>query len=243
MTAATLLGVWAHPDDEAYLSAGLMARARRRGDRVVVVTATAGEHGTDDADRWPPRRLAARRRRELRAALAAVDVTEHHVLGYPDGACRDHDGSARVAKVIARIRPDTIVTFGPDGMTGHPDHRAVSDWTTSAWHTSGRRARLWYATLTPAFHERWSDLNDHVGMWSYTDAPPCTEPHALARFLELDDAALDGKLAALRAHATQTGPLIDLVGEGTFRAWWSTEAFVDARTQPAHHRAPVGAAR
>ena len=64
----TLLGVWAHPDDEAYLSAGLMALARRGGERVVVVTATAGEHGTDDPDpvaagpprpapptaRWPP---------------------------------------------------------------------------------------------------------------------------------------------------------------------------------------------
>jgi LmbE family N-acetylglucosaminyl deacetylase len=229
--ARTLLGVWAHPDDEAYLSAGLMAHARRRGDRVVVVTATAGEHGTGDADRWPPRRLAAQRRRELRAALAAVGVSEHHVLGYPDGACRDHDGSARLAEIVERVQPDTIVTFGPDGMTGHPDHRAVSDWTTAAWHTTGCRAHLWYATLTPSFHDRWSDLNEHVGMWSYTDSPPCTEHDALAHLLELDDATLERKFAALRAHATQTGPLIDLVGEATFRAWWSTEAFVDARAR------------
>jgi LmbE family N-acetylglucosaminyl deacetylase len=233
VSAATLLGVWAHPDDEAYLSAGLMAEARRRGDRVVVVTATAGEGGTDDPQRWPPRRLAAHRRRELRAALAAVGVTEHHLLGYPDGGCADRDGSADVAALIARVRPDTIVTFGPDGMTGHPDHRAVSDWTTAAWHATGRRARLWYATLTPAFHERWSELNDRVGMWSYTNAPPCTENDALAGLLELDDVILDRKLAALRAHASQTRPLVDLVGEETFRAWWSTEAFVDARTRPA----------
>ncbi len=44
----TLLGVWAHPDDEAYLSSGLMAEVRDQGGRVVVVTATRGEHGTDD---------------------------------------------------------------------------------------------------------------------------------------------------------------------------------------------------
>ena len=50
----TIMGIWAHPDDEAYLSSGLMAAARRRGDRVVVVTATAGEHGTDDPATWPP---------------------------------------------------------------------------------------------------------------------------------------------------------------------------------------------
>jgi LmbE family N-acetylglucosaminyl deacetylase len=166
VSARTLLGVWAHPDDEAYLSAGLMAHARGRGDRVVVVTATAGELGTDDADRWPPHRLAAERRRELRAALAAVDVTEHHVLGYRDGACQDDDGSARIAEIVDRVQPDTIVTFGPDGMTGHPDHRAVSDWTTAAWHTTGCRARLWYATLTPSFHDRWSVLNERVGMWT-----------------------------------------------------------------------------
>lgn len=61
----TLLGVWAHPDDEAYLSAGLMALARRDGQRVVVVTATFGEHGTDDPHRWPPTRLARHRRQEL----------------------------------------------------------------------------------------------------------------------------------------------------------------------------------
>src|SRR5688500_12111289 len=58
----TILGVWAHPDDEAYLTAGLMALARRQGNDVVVATATLGEHGTDDPAAWPPARLADRRR-------------------------------------------------------------------------------------------------------------------------------------------------------------------------------------
>jgi LmbE family N-acetylglucosaminyl deacetylase len=58
-TTGTLLGVWAlHPDDEAYLSAGLMASARDAGQRVGVATATWGERGTDDSERWPPARLA-----------------------------------------------------------------------------------------------------------------------------------------------------------------------------------------
>ena len=54
MSRRTLLGVWAHPDDEAYMSAGLMAEFRRRGDRVVIVCATLGEHGTNDPRSWPP---------------------------------------------------------------------------------------------------------------------------------------------------------------------------------------------
>ena len=67
----TLLGVWAHPDDEAYLSAGLMAEYRRRGDRVSVITATLGERGTSDPEAWPPHKLAGLREHELRASLAS----------------------------------------------------------------------------------------------------------------------------------------------------------------------------
>ena len=82
----TVLGIWAHPDDEAFLSAGLMAAARDTGHRVVCVTATLGERGTGDPAGWPPGRLAAVRKHELRASLAALDVTEHHLLGLADGA-------------------------------------------------------------------------------------------------------------------------------------------------------------
>jgi LmbE family N-acetylglucosaminyl deacetylase len=54
-----LLGVWAHPDDEAYMSAGLMSVVRSAGHRVVVATATRGELGTDDSVAFPPERLAS----------------------------------------------------------------------------------------------------------------------------------------------------------------------------------------
>ena len=53
----TILSVWAHPDDETYLSAGIMASARDQGLRVVCTSATAGEHGTSDPQAWPPSRL------------------------------------------------------------------------------------------------------------------------------------------------------------------------------------------
>src|SRR5436309_2480711 len=81
----TIVGVWAHPDDEVYLSGGLMAAAAAAGRRVVVLTATRGEHGTDDPGRWPPARLAARRTQEIEASLAALGgphgTIEHHFLG------------------------------------------------------------------------------------------------------------------------------------------------------------------
>ena len=70
----TMLSIWAHPDDETFLAAGIMAAAVDRGDRVVCVSATAGERGTPDPEAWPPARLGALRRREAAAAMAVLGV-------------------------------------------------------------------------------------------------------------------------------------------------------------------------
>src|SRR3954447_6936435 len=103
----TVLGVWAHPDDETFLSGGLMALARQAGQRVVCVAATRGEHGTDRPDAWPPAprapppRLARTRDLEVKAAMAVLGVDDHRCFGYEDGTLagvdRDH-GSADVAR-------------------------------------------------------------------------------------------------------------------------------------------------
>lgn len=224
-TGRTLLGLWAHPDDEAYLSAGLMYEYVQNGDRVVVVTATPGELGTADPVSWPPARLAALRTRELAASLAALGVAEHYLLDYADGGCADADGTDAFAAYIVAIDPDVIVTFGPDGMTGHPDHIAVSRWATDAWERTGARADLWYATLTPDFHRRWGRINERVGLFAEQPTPPSTPHHELADLVVLDERGRDAKFAALAAHHSQTTGLIEMVGEETYRDWWCTEAF------------------
>src|SRR3712207_1442910 len=119
----TILSVWAHPDDEAYLCGGLMAAAVDAGSRVVCVTATRGELGVTDPERWPPDRLAEIREAELAACLAILGVTEHRWLGFPDGGCAAVDptiGAEAVAALLREVRPDTVVTFSADGQTGHP---------------------------------------------------------------------------------------------------------------------------
>lgn len=228
----TVLGVWAHPDDEAFLTAGLMLLARRAGNRVVCVTATAGEHGTDRPDEWPPARLAEVRTREHRAALAELDVSEVHHLGYVDGTCADADpriAARAVAEIMAAVRPDTVVTFGPDGMTGHPDHRAVSGWTTAALREPSLRAagvepRLLHATVTPEMLVRQRATNERLGAFP-PGLPVLTPVSAIAVRVSLDDEALDRKYAALRAHASQTGPQEQIVGAAAFREWWREEVF------------------
>jgi LmbE family N-acetylglucosaminyl deacetylase len=158
-------------------------------------------------------------------------VREHHWLGHEDGSCQQVPvarGVAQVARLLRGVVPDTIVTFGPEGMTGHPDHRAVSAWTTLAWEAFGRRSRLLYATLTPAFHAEWGHLNDELGIWAEIDDPPSTPPEELAVSLICRGELLDRKLAALRAHVSQTTGAVEAVGVATYRQWWSGEWFIDA---------------
>src|SRR5688572_11514484 len=99
----TILGIWAHPDDEAYLSGGLMALARDAGSRVVCVTATRGELGTPDPVVWPPERLAAERTVEMARCLDVLGVSEHHWLGYRDGGCASAPADAAIARLCEVI--------------------------------------------------------------------------------------------------------------------------------------------
>jgi LmbE family N-acetylglucosaminyl deacetylase len=132
-----------------------MAIVRQDGDLVVVATATQGELGTDDPDGCPPERLAPMREGELNASLEAIDVREHVWLDHRDGELAQMPpdaGAAEILDLLHAVRPDTIVTFGADGMTGHPDHQAISAGVTEAWRASGCVADLWFATVTPDFH-------------------------------------------------------------------------------------------
>ncbi|HET6534335.1 MAG TPA: PIG-L family deacetylase [Actinoplanes sp.] len=228
----TILGVWAHPDDEAYLSGGLMATARDAGSRVVCVTATRGEHGTGDPRRWPPDRLAAVRTTELARCLAILGVTEHHWLGYTDGGCAAVPAAEavdRLAAIIDDVRPDTVLTFGPDGITGHLDHRTVSGWATAAFdRAAAPGARLLYAAVPQRWAQRWSAVNDKFDV--YLPGFPVLVPDGrLAVDLVPDPPIADRKIRALAAQETQTAGLIDALGLDEYTAWASDEAFIDRR--------------
>lgn len=226
----TILSIWAHPDDETYLAGGVMAAARRAGQRVVCVSITAGERGTDDPDRWPPGRLAETRRWEAAAAMAVLGVAEHEVLAFPDGGVQPADELAlrRVGTLIDMVDPDTILTFGPDGMTFHPDHIAVHQWVTAAWHASGHEARLLYATSSVEFIDRYRDQFEEWDMYMTDERPTGVPTDELGIHERLDGWALDRKLAALRAMTTQTSGLIAMLGEEAYGDQVGEESFVEA---------------
>jgi LmbE family N-acetylglucosaminyl deacetylase len=225
----TILSVWAHPDDETYLCGGLMARAVRNGSRVVCVTATRGELGSPDEARWPSGQpLAAVRTKEMDAALAVLGVTEHHWLDYPDGGCADVDQAEavrRVTELMAEVRPDTVLTFGPDGMTGHDDHITVSRWTTEAFgKVAMDGATLHYATNTPTWLAKYREALDALNVFMGAE-PPCTPADELSITEIFTGELLDTKLNAIRAQTSQVEPLIAGLGEEFFREGMAEEAF------------------
>ncbi len=231
----TILGIWAHPDDEAYLSGGLMAVARDSGARVVLVTATRGERGTTDPVAWPPARLAEVRTAELARCLEHLGVREHHWLGFEDGSCPAVDETQAVASLCSlldEVRPDTVLTFGPDGITGHPDHQAVSRWAGAAFRRAAPPgSRLLHAAVGESRLARWGDLDERLGV--YLPGYPVTTPEPqLAVDLVLDTGTAARKVRALAAQATQTAALIDALGADRYTAWVSQESFREADVAP-----------
>lgn len=222
----TILGVWAHPDDEAYLMAGTALLAAAAGSTVACVTATVGEAGESaDEDRWPREQLGTIRREELAASLEILGIDDHTLLGFPDGGLARIDratGVARIGEVVARVQPETILTFGPDGMTGHSDHITVADWAVEAAAERGSRCRVLAATKTPDWLETFAHVNDGI----LASTPPRTPAADLAVDVTIDDKVVDLKMRALRAQASQTSSLIAALGESTYRAWVASEFWV-----------------
>jgi LmbE family N-acetylglucosaminyl deacetylase len=225
----TILGVYAHPDDETYLAAGLMARAAREGKRVVCVTATRGELGSWDEERWPTETMGKVREGELLASLEVIGVKEHSFLDYDDAACKDvphAEGVARVRKFIEDVQPDTVLTFGPDGMTDHADHKAVSAWTTDAFAEAGKPgAKLYYATTTPEWKEKYYDRLQEFNVFEGPGTPPVTPLEALDIYFPIPADLMALKFEGIRKHVSQIEGMLNTFGDELFRAIIELEAY------------------
>ncbi len=136
-----LMAVLAHPDDESLGVGGTLAKYAAEGVDVFLVTATRGDGGRFHGHRYGDERhpgplaLGSIRETELRAAASVLGVREVSLLDYHDqqlDRADSREAVGRIATHLRRIRPDVVVTFGPDGAYGHPDHVAISQFTTAA---------------------------------------------------------------------------------------------------------------
>lgn len=124
----TLCAVFAHPDDESFSAGGLLARYADEGVRTTLVTATRGEAGEIGEGLPPIDDLGAWRQRELAEAAEILGVGQLRILGLPDGRLEEDPDELyrRVKEALAEIRPQVVITEDIQGITGHPDHIAVT---------------------------------------------------------------------------------------------------------------------
>ncbi len=141
MTTPRLMAVLAHPDDESLGVGGTFAKYAAQGVETFLLTATRGDAGRYGNYRLgdvghPGRPTLGRiRERELRAAASVLGITDVALLDYPDqqvDRAHPQEAIAAIVNHLHRVRPDVVITFGPDGAYGHPDHIAICQFTTAA---------------------------------------------------------------------------------------------------------------
>ncbi len=202
---ARVLSITAHPDDVDFGAAGTVARWTEAGIEVIYCVVTDGGAGGFDED-FPREEMPALRRAEQVAAAKCVGVTDVRFLGYPDGRVEPTLELRRdLARVIRQVRPDRVVCPSPERNyarigIGHPDHRAVGSAALDAVYPDARNPF--------AFPE----LRDREGLapWTVREvwiAGSGTPSH----YVDVTD-TFPRKIAALRAHESQTGHMDDLSG-------------------------------
>ncbi|GGL11073.1 PIG-L deacetylase family protein [Deinococcus radiotolerans] len=231
---ASLLAVLAHPDDEVLRCGGTLARAAARGADVTLVCLTRGEAGRNTDPTLSVTDLGRQREQELQQACTHLGIHPPVFLNYRDSGrgnrLRRDDPQAtinadpleieqRILDVIRQVRPQVLITFDPHGMYGHPDHLVAHRVATAAFSSAANHGvpiqRLFYVTQTTEEMRRLqapSTTDAQPGLGVLTGLRPdvyAVSPCTVAARIDVRPHAQD-KLAALRAHRTQTGPLSTL---------------------------------
>ena len=221
-----LLAIFAHPDDESYRAGGTLALLARQGVRVQVLTATRGGAGSCGA---PPlctaEKLPVVRERELCCACAALGIECPILLDYQDGCLADADPETIVAEilsVVTDVRPQVMLTFGPDGLSGHPDHIAIGQFAAEAYRRTVDVSAL-YTLAVP------QSLADTLGMSQIHALPD----EAITLAVDVSE-TWEAKMKAIQCHATQlSSSFITSAPLELQRLFLGTECFVRAAERAA----------
>lgn len=253
---ATLLLVHAHPDDEAISTGGVMMKAKAHGHRVVLVTATRGEvgeiHNMDEAASRP--RLAEIRTAELNAAGGILGVDRIEILGFRDSGMIDtadnkdprsfhqaklEDAAAKLAIVMREERPDVVVTYGEDGVYGHPDHIKAHHVTNAAADLLEREGwgpkKLYYTAIPRSMMEAFmQQMPEEARQQQNSNMRIEGTPDELVTTrVDVHD-YVDQKRKAFAAHVSQNDPnsWFTTMASQIYELAFGTEYFQLARGKP-----------
>src|SRR5207237_732658 len=120
----------------------------------------------------------------------------------------------------------SVFSFGPDGMTDHPDHKATCAWATAAFESAGKPgANLYYATMTPEWAERFVPVMNRFNVFMSPGVPPVTPREEAAVVFELPPELLELKMKAIEAHVSQVEGMLNAFGQDFFREAHREEYF------------------
>jgi LmbE family N-acetylglucosaminyl deacetylase len=248
------MAVYAHPDDEAFGSGGTLTKYAAAGHDVYVVTATRGEAGQiADPHLASPAALPEVREEELRCACCIYGVHPPIFLDYVDGQLtivNQGQAVARLVRIIRELRPQVLVTFGPEGIYGHYDHLAVHRWATIAYDLAAdpdcfpgvlpgacqphQVDKLYYRALSQTQAAAMAE----AGMPSAAmmDGVPFSfmprRDDEITTEIDVSD-YVSTKLAGIRCHATQLGhdnPFVTMPDVVMRQEWLRIESYVLARS-------------
>jgi len=201
-----LLCVTSHPDDEAGGFGGTLLHYHRSGVETHVLCLTAGTAAKHRGGAGTDAELAELRRREFAASCAILGVTYGKVLEFPDGGLRSVpllEGVKAIVGHLRRIRPQVVITYGPEGgLTGHYDHGMAGIWTSVAFQ-SAARADWFPENGSPHQAQK---LYYRTGVFHIEGRRPVALAPVTAT-IDIGD-YLDEKFVAFRQHASQA-PLFE----------------------------------
>jgi LmbE family N-acetylglucosaminyl deacetylase len=234
-----LLAILAHPDDESLGFGGTLAKYAAEGVETSLITATRGQRGRYRGARDGPAHpgadaLGAIREGELRRAATALGVSTVTVLDYYDSALDQAAVEVIVPELaahICRLKPQVIVTFGGDGVYGHPDHIAISQFATAATiqAAAGHRVdKLYYMAWSEALYKAYLDA--FSGLGSTVDGVT-RRPIAFPDWMLT--ATIDAReqwqtvWAAVRCHESQVTSYerLERLSEGQHMELWGRQSF------------------
>ena len=234
----SVLAVFAHPDDEALMCGGTLARLADAGVRTIVMCGSRGERGSvSDPALVPDGDLGRVRVAELHEAAAVLGVHDVIALDHKDGDLRWHDVAEfhdDIVDAIRRFQPDAVITFAENGLYWHLDHIGVHERTCTAVKSFGESAPpLYYVTMPKGLIRRLVEAARAKGGAPEDSSFWGLEPDAFGEAELSDSFSIDvrpwaaRKITALRCHRTQMGITnpIAWIDDDDARRWMGVEYF------------------
>lgn len=196
ISGKTIVGVFAHPDDETFGPSGTLAKLAAKND-VYIITATSGEQGENHRTRKSKRTIAEIRRDELRCAAKIIGVKKVYFLGFADGTLSNnlyHEIAAKIEDRLKKLKPEILITMDKNGVSGHIDHITISMVTTFVFRKLSFIKEIWYHAMPK---ERAAERKDY-----FIYFPPGYEKSEIDKIVDVAD-VWDTKVAAMREHKSQ----------------------------------------